>query len=97
MNKIQMKKLISDTNNIINKAQKEKKKIQEAINWGDLGCLHFVEEITKYYFNINPPAAEKFYRITIEEASPECYEFQSFIKEELLKLGYKNIEVTTEW
>ncbi len=82
-------KLIKDVDSLIEDAENNKHNFDEAINWGDLSCRD-VEKVESHFCGV-------FYRVLIEEASPSCTEFRSFISTGLEKMGYKNIEVVTEW
>jgi len=80
-------KIKQDVNEIIKSLyNKSGKKIKanfknEPINWGDLRCF----------------AVEEKYVVYISEASPNATEFKNYIKNELEKKGYKNVEIITEW
>jgi hypothetical protein len=70
------------------KAAHERNFARSAINWGDLGVLE----------TFRCESAERtWYCVVIEEASPDNWEFQKFIAEELAKAGWDNVEVRTEW
>ena len=53
----------------------------EAINWGDLKCLE----------------VKKCYVAYIDEADPNAENFKDYIKNEMEKKGYNDIEIITEW
>lgn len=56
----------------------------EAINWGDLKCV----EVKAF--------ADGSYRVTIDEAKPDCPTFCDYIHRHLKLQGW-NCEVETEW
>lgn len=61
----------------------------DPINWGDLHCVEasFVQT----------DDGREYYRVLIEEASEGCQKFPVYIREELVKQGFENIVVATEW
>jgi hypothetical protein len=61
----------------------------EAINWGDLGCVE-----SSYVLN---DSGENYCEVLIEEAAPDCAEFQAAIQLELGKRGWPYVRVRTEW
>jgi hypothetical protein len=56
---------------------------------GDLSCVdvEYCEGLRNIYY----------YKVYIEEASPDTIELQDYIIDKLSKLGYDNIEIITEW
>ncbi len=68
-------------------------RFQEAINWGDLKCIEVKEATTLW----PEPDGEKRIQIFIDEAAPECWQFQTWISEQMFEhYGFKP-EVFTEW
>ncbi len=84
-----LKHLREITNEILLAAIKEKEKIGGPAKWVDLSCLEAQKIIRE--------TGEEFYRVIIEEVSPEAYELQGYVKDELFQRGFKDVEVTTEW
>jgi hypothetical protein len=62
---------------------------REAINWGDLSCRSARWVMT----DEEPEYAE----VLIEEADPECPEFQAAVAAKLEKAGFPHVRVVTEW
>ena len=63
----------------------------EAVNWGDLGCVH-----AEYCLGSN---GKEVFRVFIEEADPACPKLKSYIENYLcdsLSVPFP-VEVTTEW
>jgi hypothetical protein len=65
-------------------------KIHDAINWGHLGCTA-VEKVKTFFANANSIE----WRVLIEEASPDAYEFRTLVAEELARRGYSGVAVVT--
>jgi hypothetical protein len=84
------RKLMDETNAIL--AGLDKATIQDAINWGDLGCRS-VEKVESVAGN----ATSIEWRVLIEEASPDAYRFRMSVAEELARRGYLFVSVATEW
>ena len=73
----------------IESAQANKRKLDGAINWGDLGCIcaeHVVDQ-----------DGDESYRVAISEAAPENWRFHRFIRERLAEAGFPDVSVVTEW
>ncbi len=84
-----LKTLQLKTEESIEKARNIMVEFPEAINWADLHC-HSAEYAIDQDCNGH-------YRVYIEEASPTCPKFQSYIADRLEEEGFENIEVITEW
>ena len=61
----------------------------EAINWGDLHCDGVV-----FVIGVN---GKRFYLATVTEASPACPDLQTFLQGRLSEMGFKNVQIETEW
>jgi len=61
----------------------------EAINWADLS---FVE--CEYFIN---DEGQDGFRLLIEELSPNCYKFPTWLKGQLEDKGLKVAEIVCEW
>jgi hypothetical protein len=61
---------MAETNSIL--AGLDSTKIHDAVNWGDLGCTA-VEKVKTFFGN----ATSIEWRVLIEEASPDAYEFRT--------------------
>jgi hypothetical protein len=81
--------LMAETNSIL--AGLDSTKIPDAINWGHLGCTA-VEKVKTFSGN----ATSTEWRVLIEEASPDAYEFRTLVAEELARRGYSGVAVVTE-
>jgi hypothetical protein len=81
--------LMAETNSIL--AGLDSSKIRDAINWGHLGCTA-VEKVKTFSGN----ATSIEWRVLIEEASPDAYEFRTLVAEELARRGYSGVAVVTE-
>jgi hypothetical protein len=81
--------LMAETNSIL--AGLDSTKIHDAINWGHLGCSA-VEKVKTFSGN----ATSIEWRVLIEEASPDAYEFRALVAEELARRGYSGVAVVTE-
>lgn len=62
---------------------------QEAVNWGDFGCVG-----AEWYIDDEGNTGA---RVLIEEADPSCYHVQKFIGEYLALRGFGRVEVRAEW
>ena len=83
-------KLIKDVEKILKEIdRKDKLFVHEAINWADLHCVDVAD--VDSYFN------DKYIQVTIEEAAPECLNFQAHIIKKLEEIGYKHVNVVTQW
>jgi hypothetical protein len=80
--------LMAETNSIL--AALDSTKILGAINWGDLGCTA-VEKVKTFSGN----ATSIEWRVLVEEASPDAYEFRTLVAEELARRGYSGVAVVT--
>lgn len=67
----------------------KRKEFDEAINWGDLGCIS-----ARYIVDDD---GGEFYQAFISEAAPECPSFCEFIYKRLCEAGFPGVEVFTEW
>lgn len=84
-----LKELREATDECIEMARESRDTFDEAINWGDLGCVEASKVITD--------KGTERYVVLIEEASPDCIDFQEFISFELGLKGFDKVEVRTEW
>lgn len=82
-------KLIEATDKVIHLAFNVKKAFCEPINWADLQCVAAGRMVR---WN-----GDEYDVVHIEEASPECPIFQTFVNEHLARAGYPDVEVRTEW
>ena len=73
-------------------AVRKRKTIGGVVNWADLWPVT-VEHVEALYQD----EITESYRVWIEEASPDAYELQRFVAEQLAKRGYDGVEVKTEW
>jgi hypothetical protein len=80
--------LMGETNAIL--AGLDSTKIPDAINRGHLGCTA-VEKVKTFSGNANSIE----WRVLIEEASPDAYEFRTLVAEELARRGYSGVAVVT--
>jgi len=70
---------------VVNEALKQAKgKIIDAVNWNDLRCTDVIKHKGQYI-------------AFIEEADPNAYELQIFVREYLEKKGYENVGIITNW
>ena len=77
----------------ISAAEKDGCAAHEAINWSDLHCTE-VRNVRVLY----PPDQQyEYIEILIEEASPFCADFKTFLYEELRKKGFTGVQIVTEW
>ena len=68
----------------------ERRKLKNAgVNWGDIGCYS-----AETY---QDSRGDSGYRVNLEEASPDAWEFRAFIREYLWSHGFPDVEVRTEW
>lgn len=71
------------------KAAKDSDDLKEqAVNWGDLWCVNVEWVCTK---------ENEYWRVTIDEASPDAWKFKEFIQQYLFANGYPDTQVETEW
>jgi hypothetical protein len=82
-------KLIADTNKILGEIFEIRDTMEGPINWADLSCREAAAGVME--------DGKPFLAVWIEEASPDNYDFQNEIMMKLSKLGYENVQVTTEW
>lgn len=80
--------LMAETNSIL--AALGSTKIHDAVNWCDLTCTA-VEKVKS--FSSNATSIE--WRVLIEEASPDAYEFRTLVAEGLARRGYSGVAVVT--
>ena len=81
--------LMAETNSIL--AGLDSTKIRDAVNWGDVNCTA-VEKVKTF----SSDAASIEWRVLIEEASPDAYEFRILVAEELARRGYSGVAVVTQ-
>ena len=81
--------LTAETNSIL--AGLDSTKIHDAVNWGHLGCTA-VEKVK--IFSVNATIIE--WRVLIEEAPPDAYEFRTLVAEQLARRGYSGVAVVTQ-
>jgi hypothetical protein len=62
--------------------------IQDSVNWGDLGCVEASVVVS---------LDEIYYQVLIEEASPDAYDFQRFVRDYLRERGFGNVRVHRNW
>ena len=74
-------------------ACRKRKAMQDAVNWADLHVVS-VEQVAQLYRGELQPG---FFRVNIEEASPEAYELGQYVVDYLAKRGFPDVEVRTEW
>jgi hypothetical protein len=82
--------LSAETNSIL--AQLDSTRIHDAVDWGHLGCTA-VEKVK--IFSGDTTSIE--WRVLIEEASPDAYEFRTLVAEQLARRGYSGVAVVTQW
>ena len=63
--------------------------IEDAVNWGDLSCVEAALGQTD--------EGRRYYRVMIEEASPDAYKLAVYVRDWLAKRGWTDVEVLTEW
>lgn len=63
--------------------------IEDAVNWGDLSCVEAALVLTD--------EGRSYYRVMIEEASPDAYHLGVYVRNWLAKHGWTDVEVLTEW
>jgi len=81
--------LSTETNSIL--ARLDSTKIHDAVDWGHVGCTA-VEKVK--IFSGNAISIE--WRVLIEEASPDAYEFRTLVAEQLARRGYSGVAVVTQ-
>ena len=59
------------------------------VNWADLHCMEAAFVTTD--------TGDTYSTVTIEEASPDAWDFQKLVADELFKKGHANVRVITEW
>jgi hypothetical protein len=82
--------LATETNSIL--AGLDSTQIHDAVNWSHLGCTA-VEKVK--IFSGDTSSIE--WRVLIEEASPDAYEFRTLVAEQLARRGYSGVAVVTQW
>ena len=80
--------LMAETNSIL--AGLDSTKIHDVIYWAHLGCTA-VEKVKT--FSHDADSIE--WRVVIEEASPDAYEFRTLVAEGLARRGYLGVAVVT--
>ena len=80
--------LMAETNSIL--AALGSAKIHRAVNWCYLACTA-VEKVKTFSGN----ATGTEWRVLIEEASPDAYEFRTLVAEGLARRGYAGVAVVT--
>ena len=82
-------KIMRATTEVLQKLVKSNKKIDGAINWGDLSCedVEYVEAYRR---------SDKFWRVTISEVAHGEWDFQSLVQDKLKAKGF-DVEVVTDW
>lgn len=63
--------------------------VDGAINWADLAC----RDVRRW----TDDTGASGYAVSIEEASPDAWELQTFVRGYLVEAGFANVEVVTEW
>ena len=63
--------------------------IEDAVNWGDLSCVEAALVLTD--------EGRSYYRVMIEEASPDAYKLGVYVRDWLAKRGWTDVEGLTEW
>ena len=82
--------LIKDTNLILAQLYGVRKTFADAcVNWADLSCTQAARGETQF--------GQEFWAVSIEEASPDNFDFQLEIQTRLEGMGYDLVQVTTEW
>ena len=77
---------------IIKDAHKQKEAFIGAINWGDLHCVEALYCVDEH--------GTETYRVLIEEAAPDNYDFNVFVVEQLserFNADIRSFESRTEW
>ncbi len=59
------------------------------VNWADLKCSD-VEYVQSVH-------GEQYYRVTVDEVSPDEDELRTYVADYLKEKGFENVEVVTEW
>ena len=63
-----------------------------AINWANLHCCS-----AQKVLELDGDGIGEFYRVEIEEASPDAGELSEYVTKALAAKGWTNVEVATEW
>jgi len=71
---------------ILERAFDERHDIGGAVNWGDLLCT-----------DVSISLLDGLVTVLIEEAAPEAYELKEYVYNELIKAGFRDVSVATEW
>lgn len=82
-------KLRQATDKACNAAFDEPERIDEPINWADLGCTSAERYETD--------DGDTGHRVYIEEAAPNCVNLIAYVQGKLTAAGFDYIEVITEW
>lgn len=80
-------RLQTKTNEIL-RQWKERNAPIDAVNVGDLSCIDA---------GIQFDGKSIFWTVTVAEAAPDAHAFQSWLVNELNKIGYHVVIVQTEW
>ena len=83
--------LMVETNSILAGLDSTKRLIHDAVNWDHLGCIA-VEKVKIFSGN----GTSREWRVLIEEASPDAYEFRTLVAEQLARRGYSGVAVVTQ-
>jgi hypothetical protein len=84
-----LKELMTLSQKIAEEAYKKRGEIHGAINWGDLGTTD-----AQHCIDVS---GRTFFRIIIEEASPDASELRDFVSKRLAEEGWQNVDVELEW
>lgn len=90
--KMDLRKLMADTEEAITAVKQQRDKISGAINWAALYCVD-----TAFVRGWDGFEEFEYYQTTISEVAPDEREFSEAIGTELLKLGWAGVAVITEW
>lgn len=84
-----LRSLKRDVEEILQKAAASPVKLEGAINWGDLHCSQTAE--------CRDDQGREYLEVLIEEAAPDAGVLQLQVRGELMKLGWRDVVVRTEW
>ena len=85
----ELQTLIGLANDACQAAFNNEKCREDAVNWGDLGCIEArlcADE-----------EGNTWYHVLIEEASPGCHALCSYVQQYLESVGLVDVEIVTEW
>lgn len=85
----QLNKLKADTQEVILLLSTNPEARREAVNWRAVNC-YTAEKVTDEDGN-------EFFRVWIDECSPEAVNFQQLVRTALLERNWQNVRVHTEW